>query len=103
MAVQEPWTITVRITTIRRYYSFNDAFMEWIPRTPELEHLIYVGYSDRVPEYFQEINAGGKSGTSPFQGTGSPHLVRKLPHPKTLPGLGRDLAGQAGQVQPEDR
>jgi 4-amino-4-deoxy-L-arabinose transferase-like glycosyltransferase len=33
-------------------YSFNDAYMEWIPRNPELEYMIYVGYSDRIPLYF---------------------------------------------------
>jgi hypothetical protein len=41
-------------------YSFNDAFMEWIPRYADLESLIYIGYSDRVPLYFEELVLVGK-------------------------------------------
>ena len=40
-------------------YCFNDAFMEWIPRTPDLEHLIYIGYSDRLPQYFEKLELVG--------------------------------------------
>ena len=40
-------------------YSFNDAFMEWIPRHPESTHFIYIGYSDRVPQYFQDLELVG--------------------------------------------
>jgi len=33
-------------------YSFNDAFMEWIPRKAEMEYMIYVGDSDNIALYF---------------------------------------------------
>ncbi len=36
-------------------YGFNDAFMEWIPRNPQFEHLIYVGYTDRIDLYFEDL------------------------------------------------
>jgi len=35
-------------------YSFNDAFMEWIPRVPEQTYFIYIGYSDQLSQYFKE-------------------------------------------------
>ncbi|MCP4312003.1 MAG: hypothetical protein GY790_12125, partial [Bacteroidetes bacterium] len=41
-------------------YSFNDAFMEWIPRQPGADHLIYVGYTDRLPLYFQKVEKVGE-------------------------------------------
>jgi len=41
-------------------YSFNDAFMEWIPRETGFRHLIYVGYSDRLPLYFKELELVGR-------------------------------------------
>jgi len=40
-------------------FSFNDAFMEWIPRDHPLEHVIYIGYSDRLPLYFDELQLVG--------------------------------------------
>jgi len=52
--------------------SFNDAYMEWIPRSPELEHIIYVGYSDRIPEYFEAFEQVGKVEHPYFREKGLP-------------------------------
>ena len=35
--------------------SFNDAFMMWVSRVPEGDHCIYIGYSDRLPLYFESL------------------------------------------------
>jgi 4-amino-4-deoxy-L-arabinose transferase-like glycosyltransferase len=64
-------------------YSFNDAYMEWIPRYPEMEHMIYVGYSDRLPQYFQEYQLVGRVEHPHFREKGLPiwfgsHPTRKL-------------------------
>jgi hypothetical protein len=53
-------------------YSFNDAYMEWIPRSPELEYMIYVGYSDRIPQYFEEVKLVGRVENPYFRETGLP-------------------------------
>jgi hypothetical protein len=53
-------------------YSFNDAFMEWIPREPGFEHLIYIGYSDRVPEYFETLRFVGEVENPYFRERGLP-------------------------------
>ena len=62
---------------------FNDAYMEWIPRSPEMEYMIYVGYSDRVPQYFQEVQLVGRVEHPHFREKGLPiwfgsHPTRKL-------------------------
>lgn len=64
-------------------YSFNDAYMEWIPRTPGLEHMIYVGYSDRLPQYFEEYQLVGRVENPYFREKGLPiwfgsHPTQKL-------------------------
>ena len=64
-------------------YSFNDAYMEWIPRTPDLEHMIYVGYSDRIPQYFLEYQLVGRVENPYFREQGLPiwfgsHPTQKL-------------------------
>jgi len=51
---------------------FNDAYMEWIPRSPEMEHMIYVGYSDRIPQYFQEVQLVGRVEHPHFREKGLP-------------------------------
>ena len=61
-------------------YSFNDAFMEWIPRNPDLEHLIYVGYSDRLPLYFEELELVGSADHQHFRERGLPIYFGS--HPK---------------------
>ncbi|MFO7671442.1 MAG: glycosyltransferase family 39 protein [Bacteroidales bacterium] len=53
-------------------YSFNDAFMEWIPRHPEMEYLIYTGYSDRIPLYFREYLKVGEVEDPYFREHGLP-------------------------------
>ena len=53
-------------------YSFNDAFMEWIPREPGFDHLIYVGYSDRLPLYFEELELAGTVDHPHFRERGLP-------------------------------
>jgi hypothetical protein len=60
-------------------YSFNDAFMEWIPRTPEFRHLIYIGYSDRLPLYFRELKAVGKVEHPHFREKGLPIWFGSFP------------------------
>jgi hypothetical protein len=64
-------------------YSFNDAYMEWIPRVPELEYMIYVGYSDRIHLYFQEYRLVGRVEHPYFREKGLPiwfgsHPTQKL-------------------------
>lgn len=63
-------------------YSFNDAFMEWIPRSPELEYMIYVGYSNRIPLYFEEVQLVGKVGNPYFREKGLPIWFGSHPTPK---------------------
>ena len=53
-------------------FSFNDAFMEWIPRHPELEHCIYIGYSDRLPLYFTTLERVGEVENPYFRERGLP-------------------------------
>jgi hypothetical protein len=63
-------------------YCFNDAYMEWIPRTPELEHMIYVGYSDRIPQYFQKYHLVGRVEDPHFRERGLPIWFGSHPSPK---------------------
>jgi hypothetical protein len=63
-------------------YSFNDAYMEWIPRAPELTHMIYVGYSDRVESYFSEVKLVGKVENPHFREKGLPIWFGSHPTPK---------------------
>jgi len=63
-------------------YSFNDAYMEWIPRIPELTHMIYVGYSDRIPQYFQEYRMLGRVEHPHFREHGLPIWFGSFPTPK---------------------
>lgn len=63
-------------------YSFNDAYMEWIPREPISEHLIYVGYSDRIPLYFQELQLVGRVEHPHFREKGLPIWFGSHPTPK---------------------
>jgi 4-amino-4-deoxy-L-arabinose transferase-like glycosyltransferase len=53
-------------------YSFNDAYKEWIPRNPDMTHMIYVGYSDRVPQYFRELVLVGRVENPWFREYGLP-------------------------------
>lgn len=53
-------------------YSFNDAFMQWVPRYPEAEHFIYAGYSDRLPLYFRELELVGRVDHPWFRESGLP-------------------------------
>lgn len=53
-------------------HSFNDAFMFWVPPTGEFDHLIYVGYSDRIPLYFEKLERVGKVENPHFREHGLP-------------------------------
>ncbi len=53
-----------------RPQSFNDAFMEWIPARPAFRYLIYVGYSTRLPLYFEELALVGRVENPYFRETG---------------------------------
>jgi hypothetical protein len=53
-------------------YSFNDAFMQWVPRKPGCSHLIYIGYSDRLPGYFEELRQVGEVEHPYFREAGLP-------------------------------
>ncbi len=64
-------------------YSFNDAFMEWIPRYPGMEYMIYIGYSDRLPLYFEKLERVGTIDNPYFREDGLPvhfgsHPTQKL-------------------------
>ena len=63
-------------------YSFNDAFMEWIPANPDFSHLIYVGWSDRVPLYFEELTLVGRVENPYFRESGLPVYFGSGPTPK---------------------
>jgi len=63
-------------------FSFNDAYMEWIPRLPQLEHMIYVGYSDRIPLYFEELQLVGKVEHPHFREKGLPIWFGSYPTQK---------------------
>ena len=69
--------------TYPEVYSFNDAFMEWIPRHPHMDYLIYVGYTDRIGLYFQELEKIGEVEHPLFRERGLPiwfgsHPTEKL-------------------------
>jgi hypothetical protein len=53
-------------------YSFSDAFMQWAPRNPCARHVIYAGYSDRLPSYFRELKLVGKVENPWFREQGLP-------------------------------
>ncbi|MDF1574631.1 MAG: hypothetical protein P1P86_05510 [Bacteroidales bacterium] len=63
-------------------FSLNDAYMEWVPREPELEYMIYVGYSDRLPLYFQKIQKVGEVEHPYFRERGLPIWFGSFPTPK---------------------
>ncbi len=63
-------------------YSFNDAFMEWIPREHPLEHVIYIGYSDRLPQYFDELQLVGTVEHPYFRERGLPIHYGSGPTPE---------------------
>jgi hypothetical protein len=67
---------------LNEVYSFNDAFMEWVPRTPELEYMIYVGYSNRIPLYFKEVTLVGRVDNPYFRERGLPIWFGSHPTPK---------------------
>jgi hypothetical protein len=57
--------------------------MEWIPRHPGMEYIIYAGYSDRIPLYFREYVKVGEVGHPHFRERGLPiyfgsHPTEKL-------------------------
>ena len=78
-------------------YSFNDAYMEWIPRLPDLEYMIYVGYSDRVPEYFQETELAGKVEHPHFRERGLPIWFGSHPTPILYQDWEEAWQGSAGR------
>ena len=63
-------------------YSFNDAFMEWIPRTMEKEHMIYAGWSDRIPLYFESFERVGEVEHPYFRESGLPIWFGSRPTPR---------------------
>ncbi len=63
-------------------YSFSDAFMEWIPRTMELRHLIYIGDSERLPLYFEELQLAGTVEHPHFRERGLPIWFGSRPTPR---------------------
>ena len=83
--------------TYPEVFSFNDAYMEWIPRTPELEHMIYVGYSDRVAEYFLEVELVGKVEHPHFRERGLPIWFGSHPTPKLYQDWEETWQGSTGR------
>lgn len=78
-------------------YSFNDAYMEWIPRLPDLEYMVYVGYSDRVPQYFQEAELVGKVEHPHFRERGLPIWFGSHPTPILYQDWEEAWQGSAGR------
>ena len=78
-------------------YSFNDAFMEWIPRHPELDHLIYMGYSDRVPLYFDTVQLVGRAEHPHFRERGVPIWFGSGPTPKLFEDWEETWQGSKGR------
>jgi len=56
--------------------------MEWIPRNPKFEHLLYVGYSDRISLYFDEVELVGRVDHPHFRERGLPVWFGSHPTPK---------------------
>ncbi len=81
-------------------YSFNDAYMEWIPRSPELEYMIYVGYSDRVPLYFQETQLVGRVEHPHFREKGLPIWFGSHPTQKLFDDWELSWQGSKGRFTP---
>jgi hypothetical protein len=65
-------------------YSFNDAYTQWIPRTPDLKHMIYVGYSERVADYFQKLKRVGSVEHPHFRERGLPIWFGSYPTPRLM-------------------
>jgi hypothetical protein len=63
-------------------FSFNDAFMEWIPRTPEADYVIYIGYSDQLPRYFKQLEKVGEVENPYFREKGLPIYFGGDPTPE---------------------
>lgn len=53
-------------------YSFNDAFMMWVPRVPGGDYCIYIGDSDRLPLYFDTLEQIGTVEHPYFRERGMP-------------------------------
>jgi len=62
-------------------YSFNDAFIKWIPRKPDFAHLIYIGYSDNLPEYADSLVLVGRVEHPYFRERGLPVHFASRPTP----------------------
>jgi hypothetical protein len=58
--------------TYPQVYSFNDAYMFWAPPRAGCEHLIYVGYSERLPLYFDDLQRIGEVEQPHFRERGLP-------------------------------
>lgn len=85
-------------------YSFNDAFMEWIPRKTTIKHLIYVGYSDRLPQYFKELELVGTVDHPHFRERGLPIYFGSYPTRKLYEDWEESWQETKGRFtrQPED-
>jgi hypothetical protein len=59
-------------SSCQEVYSFNDAFMQWVNRYPLAEHFIYAGWSDRLPQYFRELELVGRVENPWFRESGLP-------------------------------
>jgi hypothetical protein len=65
-------------------FSFNDAYTQWIPRNPKLTHMIYVGYSDRVQDYFLQSRRVGSVDHPYFRERGLPIWFGSYPTSKLM-------------------
>jgi hypothetical protein len=83
--------------TYPEVHSFNDAFMEWIPGSPDFGHLIYVGWSDRVPLYFEELVLVGRVENPYFRESGLPIYVGSGPTQKLWEDWKETWEGSAGR------
>jgi hypothetical protein len=78
-------------------YSFHDAFMMWIPGKPDFESCIYVGHSDRVPLYFENLELVGTVDDPYFRERGVPIWFGSGPTPKLWADWEETWQESAGQ------
>ncbi len=83
-------------------YSFNDAFMEWVPRYPDLTHLIYIGFSERLPRYFKELKLVGTVDHPHFRERGLPIYFGRHPTQKLYDDWEETWQESAGRFVRED-
>jgi len=81
-------------------FSFADAFMQWAPRTPRGEYFMYSGWSDRLPQYFGELELVGRVEDPWFRESGVPVYYGTGPTPKLRADWEEAWQETAGLITP---